>query len=82
MDDVHGNLSDARENVRSWLASDAGGVAVNIPEISAAVHDAVERVLRVIDLPTRSDLETLNKNLERLAAALESFEARLSEGDE
>ena len=42
----------------------------------------MERVLRVIDLPTRSDLEPLNKNLERLAAALESFEARLSKGDE
>ena len=82
MDDVHGNLDDARQNVRRWMGSDDGGVAVNIPEISAAVHAAVERVLRVIDLPTRSDLETLNKNLERLAAALESFEARLSEGDE
>jgi hypothetical protein len=38
----------------------------------------VERVLRVADLPTRGDLEALNKNLERLAHALESFEARLA----
>jgi hypothetical protein len=39
----------------------------------------VERVLRVMDLPTRGDLEALNKNLERLSSALEAFEARVSE---
>jgi hypothetical protein len=56
-----------------------GGAPINISDISGAVHDAVERVLRVVDLPTRADLEALNKNLERLASALESFEARLSD---
>ena len=54
---------------------------VDHSEISRAVHSAVERVLRVVDLPTRTDVEALNKNLERLASALESFEARLLEGD-
>jgi hypothetical protein len=46
-------------------------------EISHLVTQSVERVLRLVDLPTRSDLEALNKNLERLASALESFEDRL-----
>jgi BMFP domain-containing protein YqiC len=50
----------------------------DLSEISSAVHDSVERVLRVMDLPTRSDLEALNKNLERLSSALESFEARIA----
>jgi hypothetical protein len=50
-------------------------------EITQTVHAAVERVLHVADLPTRADLEALNKNLERLATALESFESRLAAGD-
>ena len=43
------------------------------------VHDAVERVVELVDLPTRSDLEALNQNLTRLSAALESFERQLGE---
>ncbi len=81
MDDVQGNITVARENVKRWMAPGEGGAPTNIPEISRAVHDAVERVLRVIDLPTRADLEALNKNLERLAAALESFESRLPDDE-
>ncbi len=80
MNDVHENISDARDNVRRWINTDEGESAVDVSEISTAVHEAVERVLRVIDLPTRADLEALNKNLERLSAALESFDARL-DGD-
>ncbi len=80
MTDVHENISDARDNVRRWINTDEGESAVDVSEISTAVHEAVERVLRVIDLPTRADLEALNKNLERLSAALESFDARL-DGD-
>ena len=34
------------------------------------VHGAVERVFKALDLPRRSDIEALNENLERVAAAL------------
>jgi polyhydroxyalkanoate synthesis repressor PhaR len=38
------------------------------------VHGAVERVFRALDLPRRSDIEALNENLERVAAALEKLD--------
>ena len=76
MGDVQENISDVRDNVRRWIRTPRD---LETPEISRAVHQAVERVLRVIDLPTRGDLETLNKNLERLTRALEAFEAQLAE---
>jgi BMFP domain-containing protein YqiC len=76
MGDVHENLSDVRQNVRRWIRTPRD---LEAPEISRVVHQAVERVLRVIDLPTRGDLEALNKNLERLTRALEAFEAQLAE---
>ena len=38
------------------------------------VHGAVERVFKALDLPRRSDIEALNENLERVAAALEKLD--------
>src|SRR5262245_13170673 len=78
--DVETNLNEMRDNLKRWVKTPGEvGSRLDTSEIRETVHSAVERVLRVADLPTRGDLEALNKNLERLAAALESFEARLSE---
>jgi len=80
--DVETNLNEMRDNVKRWIKTPGEvGARLDTSEIRETVHNAVERVLRVADLPTRGDLEALNKNLERLAAALESFEARLSTAD-
>jgi polyhydroxyalkanoate synthesis repressor PhaR len=76
VDDAQENLAEFRDNVRRWIQPPRGK-DVELPEISRAVHQAVERVLRLIDLPTRSDLEALSKNLERLTTALQRFEDRL-----
>jgi polyhydroxyalkanoate synthesis repressor PhaR len=38
------------------------------------VNGAVERVFKALDLPRRSDIEALNENLERVAAALEKLD--------
>jgi polyhydroxyalkanoate synthesis repressor PhaR len=76
--DVETNLNEMRDNVRRWIKTPADAVKFESSDIAQTVHNAVERVLRVADLPTRGDLEALNKNLERLASALESFEARLT----
>jgi polyhydroxyalkanoate synthesis repressor PhaR len=82
MDDAQDNITDIRENVRRFLQPQGKSPAQEPSEISRAVHESVERVFRMIDLPTRSDLEALNKNLERLASALETFESRIrEEGD-
>ena len=77
VDDAQGNLADLRENVRRWIQPPNEEQETDLSEVSKAVHQAVERVLRLIDLPTRSDLEALSKNLERLTVALQRFEERL-----
>ena len=42
-------------------------------ELSRAVHDSVERVMKMLDLPRRSDIDALNENLDRVARALENL---------
>jgi len=74
VDDAQDNISDFRENVRRWMQA-PHSQQLDATEISSSVQQAVERVLRLVDLPTRSDLEALNKNLDRLASALEHFES-------
>lgn len=78
LDDVQDNIDGVRDNVRKWM--DTGRpTTIDPAEVARVVHLAVERVMRVMDLPTRAELETLNKNLERLSAALEGFERRLTD---
>ncbi len=76
MGDVQDNLGDVRDNVRRWIKTPR---ELDASEITRTVHQAVERVLRMIDLPTRGDLEALNKKVDRLTRALESFEAQLAQ---
>ena len=78
VEDAQGNIEGMRENVRRWIDPKGGGGDFDSTELSSIVHLAVERVMRMMDLPTRADVEALNKNLERLNNALESFEARLT----
>ena len=63
--------------MRRWIQPERAE-EIDRSELSRAVHQAVERVFRLIDLPTRSDLEALNKNLTRLTTALQRFEERLA----
>jgi polyhydroxyalkanoate synthesis repressor PhaR len=79
--DVETNLNEMRDNVKRWMKTPGEVAKFDTADLRETVHSAVERVLRVADLPTRGDLEALNKNLERLATALESFEARLGAVD-
>ncbi len=78
VDDASENLTELRQNVRRWIQPPTAAEFDN-SDISRAVHQAVERVFRLVDLPTRSDLEALTKNLEHLTKALERFDDRLSE---
>jgi len=77
MGDVREGIDEARENLQRWIQT-APHPGIDTTEISRTVHHAVERVLKVMDLPTRAELEDLNKNLERLSTALESFERRVA----
>jgi hypothetical protein len=82
VDDVSDNLHGVRDNVRHWMHPAHESPTPGPSEISITIHEAVERALRVIDLPTRSDIESLQKSLERLASALEGFEARIGRSEE
>ncbi len=79
-DDVDDRLSDVRENVKRWVNT-APQKIVDTSQITQVVQESLQNVLRIADLPTRGDLETFNKNLERLSTALENFETRLRDRD-
>jgi polyhydroxyalkanoate synthesis repressor PhaR len=66
-----------RERLREWVAS-------GTPDFDHVLQNAVERVLKLVDLPRRSDIEALNQNLERVAEAVEMLEKhrRASAGDD
>ena len=55
----------------SWLTD--GGPDVE-RFFERTMQQSVERVFRLLDLPRRSDVESLNKNLERVADAIETLE--------
>jgi hypothetical protein len=67
--DVETNLNEMRDNVRRWIRTPADGSRFDTSEITQTVHSAVERVLRVADLPTRRP-EALNRTWSA-ASALE-----------
>ena len=74
-EEVDDRIADVREGVKRWVSQQPGSEDIS-QQISLVVQDTVHKVLQVADLPTRGDLEALNKNLERLASALEAFETR------
>ena len=51
------------------------------PDIEGLVQNAVERVFRLLDLPRRSDIDTLNQNLERVAEAVETLQKIFEQRD-
>jgi polyhydroxyalkanoate synthesis repressor PhaR len=51
------------------------------PELDDMVQRSVERVFRLLDLPRRSDVESLNQNLERMAGAVEALEEAFARRD-
>lgn len=51
------------------------------PDIEGLVQNAVERVFRLLDLPRRSDIKTLNQNLERVAEAVETLQKIFEQRD-
>jgi polyhydroxyalkanoate synthesis repressor PhaR len=43
-------------------------------DVEHMLQNAVERVFKLLDLPRRSDIEALNRNLDRVARAIEALE--------
>ena len=67
-------LDELQRNVRKLLSREGSGrrdwIAFTAPELDRMVQRALERVLHALDLPTRRDLEALERRLDELSALL------------
>jgi len=73
-------LDEFRDNIRRIVnpkdAERLGDwIALATPDFDHVVQNAVERVFKLLDLPRRSDIEALNRNLERVAEAVDRLES-------
>jgi polyhydroxyalkanoate synthesis repressor PhaR len=80
--DATDGIGDLQRNVRRIIKTreeETGRlgewIAFSKPDFERLVQNAMERVLKVLDLPRRSDIEALNQNLQRVADAVERLDA-------
>lgn len=72
-EDLHDEERETR-GLGDWIAYAS-------PDFEKIIQNSVERVLRILDLPRRSDIEALNRNLDRVAEAVETLgRSRTREG--
>jgi polyhydroxyalkanoate synthesis repressor PhaR len=81
--DASEGLGEIQRNVRRLVRrhdddDGSGGISDWIsqgtPDLEHVLQNAVERVFKLLDLPRRSDIEALNRNLDRVASAIEALE--------
>ena len=78
VDDAQEGIEEFQRNVKKLVQREGEGplkdwVAFTTPDMEKVVQRSVERVMRVLDLPRRSDIDALNENLDRVARALENL---------
>ena len=56
-----------RKKIRDWIPDPS-------QNLDRIVQNAVERVFKVLDLPRKTDIEHLNRNLEQIAKAVQKLE--------
>jgi hypothetical protein len=49
-------------------------IAFGKPDVDRIVQNAMERVFKLLDLPRRSDIDALNRNLARVAEAIDRLD--------
>jgi polyhydroxyalkanoate synthesis repressor PhaR len=80
VDDASEGLEELQRNVRRMVKPNdkenlSDWIAYATPDFDHIVQNAVERVFKLLDLPRRSDIETLNQNLQRVAEAVEHLQS-------
>jgi polyhydroxyalkanoate synthesis repressor PhaR len=76
VDDASEGFEELQRNVKKLLGPREGGgrrpdwVALATPDLDRVVQRALERVLRALDLPRRSDIEALEKRLDQVLEEL------------
>lgn len=83
-DDARENVEELQRNMRRMLGQQGedgteGGrsdwIAFSPPDLEAVVQRTLERVMRLLDLPTRSDFDALSQRLDELREAIEKRNA-------
>jgi polyhydroxyalkanoate synthesis repressor PhaR len=69
-----GRRRDGARSLSDWIAYAS-------PDFEQMVQKSMERVFKLLDLPRRSDIEALNRNLERVADAVETLEKAFERRD-
>ena len=79
--DASEGIGELQRNVRRLVRrnDDEGGgisdwISHGAPDLEHILQNAVERVFKLLDLPRRSDVEALSRNLDRVASAIEALE--------
>ncbi|MCP3982791.1 MAG: hypothetical protein GY723_00285 [bacterium] len=81
-DDARENVEDLQRGMRRMLGqqnegeTDADGerrdwIAFSPPDLEAIVQRTLERVVSLLDLPTRADFDAMNKRLDKLIDTIE-----------
>jgi polyhydroxyalkanoate synthesis repressor PhaR len=84
--DASEGLGELQRNVRRLVRrrdEEGGGITEWIsqgaPDIEHMLQNAIERVFKLLDLPRRSDIDALNRNLDRVASAIEALDRSRSD---
>jgi polyhydroxyalkanoate synthesis repressor PhaR len=82
VDDASDSIDEFQRNVRRVIkqreeeASRLGDrILLGRSDVDRMIQTAMERVFKLLDLPRRSDIEALNRNLARVAEAIDRLEA-------
>ena len=87
MDDASEGINEIQRNVRKLIktkdqkesssneADEDTSEGSHFSDLERMLQRATERVFRMLDLPTRADVEALNASLDRVMKTLESLEA-------
>lgn len=87
VDDASENFGDIQDRFRRLVGADgdlrrrrehgrslSDWIAYASPDFEHMIQKSMERVFKLLDLPRRSDIEALSRNLERVAEAVETLE--------
>ena len=81
--DASEGLEELQRNVRKLIGSRDGNssrrpewIAFASPDLDRLIQRAIERVLRALDLPRRSDLDELARRIDHVGRLLEAHERR------
>jgi len=69
-----GDADSKRRDSQDRGRSLSDWIAYSSPDFEQMVQKSMERVFKLLDLPRRSDIQALNRNLERVADAVETLE--------